>query len=233
MLRYSEFVLHGGALAGPRQLVSTSSNSRTPYELIRDAIFDGTYEPGAPLVELTLAEQIGVSRTPIREALTRLQQDGLVERGGRGLVVRERSPEEILDIYEAREALETAVVKSAAHRRTLLDGVRIENAMRACEAAAPSTPEMVETNDQFHRAIWQASHNDALIRLLEQLRMHLARYPGTTLAYPGRWQEALEEHRAITAAIIDGDADKAGELSQLHFKHAGDIRVKLWETELS
>jgi DNA-binding GntR family transcriptional regulator len=220
-------------VASPRQLANTSQTSRTPYELIRDAIFNGVYEPGAPLIEVALAEQLGVSRTPIREALTRLEQDGLVERGGRGLIVRERSPEEILDIYEARLALETAVVQAAARRHTLLDGVRIENAMKVCESATPGTEEMVAANDGFHRSIWQASHNDALIRLLEQLRMHLARYPGTTLAYPGRWEEALSEHRAITKAVLQGEEAEAGELSRLHFRHAGDIRVKLWENELS
>ena len=212
---------------------STNSTAKTPYALIRDAIFDGTYEPGAPLVELVLAKQYNVSRTPIREALTRLEQDGLVERGNRGLVVRERSPEEILDIYEARLVLEQAVVEAAARRHTKLDAVRIENAMRGCEAATDNPATMVEANDAFHRAVWQASHNDALIRLLEQLRMHLARYPGTTLAYPGRWEESLAEHREITAAVLSGDAERAGELSRRHFEHARDVRVKLWEDELS
>jgi DNA-binding GntR family transcriptional regulator len=207
--------------------------TQTPYALIRDAIFDGTFEPGAPLVELVLAKEYGVSRTPIREALTRLEQDGIVVRGARGLVVRERSPEEILDIYQARLVLETAVVETAALRHTQLDGVRIENATRGCEAAAGDPEKIVEANDVYHRSIWLASHNEALIGLLEQLRMHLARYPGTTLAYPGRTEESLAEHREITKAILARDAERAGSLARKHFERARDVRVKLWETELS
>lgn len=214
-----------------RRIVSPNQIPRSPYEMIRDAILDGTYAPGAPLVELVLAEQCGVSRTPIREALTRLEQDGLVERGGRGLIVRQRTPDEIMDIYELRLVLETAVVRAAAQRHTKLDGVRIVNALRATESAGPEA--MVETTDQFHRAVWQASHNEALIRVLEQVRMQLARYPGTTLAFPGRWEAALAEHREIADAIFAGDAEKGGEAARLHFQHAGDIRIKLWENDLS
>ncbi|WP_162940086.1 GntR family transcriptional regulator [Gryllotalpicola protaetiae] len=210
-----------------------TSPSGSTYTLIRDAVLDGTYEPGAPLVELVLAKQYGVSRTPIREALTRLEQDGLVVRGARGLVVRERSPEEILDIYEARLVLEAAVVEAAAKRHTQLDRVRIENAVRGCEAATGHPEKMVAANDAFHRAIWLSSHNEAFIGLLEQLRLHLVRYPGTTISYPGRWEESLEEHRQITKAIVDRDSDAASRLAREHFEHARDVRVKLWENELS
>ncbi|AYG03149.1 GntR family transcriptional regulator [Gryllotalpicola protaetiae] len=217
--------------AQPSQTMTSPSGST--YTLIRDAVLDGTYEPGAPLVELVLAKQYGVSRTPIREALTRLEQDGLVVRGARGLVVRERSPEEILDIYEARLVLEAAVVEAAAKRHTQLDRVRIENAVRGCEAATGHPEKMVAANDAFHRAIWLSSHNEAFIGLLEQLRLHLVRYPGTTISYPGRWEESLEEHRQITKAIVDRDSDAASRLAREHFEHARDVRVKLWENELS
>lgn len=212
---------------------ATAAPSGSTYALIRDAILEGVYAPGAPLVELSLAKQYGVSRTPIREALTRLEQDGLVVRGVRGLVVRERSPEEILDIYEARLVLEAAVVKAAAGRHTQLDRVRIENAVRECDATTGHPDKMVAANDAFHRAIWRSGHNEAFIGLLEQLRMHLVRYPGTTISYPGRWEESLEEHRKIAKAILERDSEKAAMLAREHFEHARDVRVKLWEDELS
>src|SRR5690606_26282547 len=85
---------------------------RTPYDKIRDAIVSGELAGGTPLTESSLAAWCGVSRTPIREALLRLEQDGLIVRTERGPVVRSRSPEEILDIYEVRIALEATAARS-------------------------------------------------------------------------------------------------------------------------
>ena len=94
-----------------------------PYEILQQAILRGELAPGQPLVETTLAARYNVSRTPIREALTRLEQDRLVERTDRGLVVRRRSPEQILDIYETRIALEATAAEDetrAGRGRTAL-----------------------------------------------------------------------------------------------------------------
>ena len=97
------------------------------YEQLRQSIIEGRLLPGESLVEANLASTYGVSRTPIREALTRLQQDGLVHRGDRGLVVRESTPEEILDIYETRVILEAQAARLAAKRRTEFELARIMN----------------------------------------------------------------------------------------------------------
>lgn len=205
----------------------------TPYERIRDAILEGTFAPGAQLVEVVIAEICGVSRTPAREALTRLEQDGLVERGPRGLIVRERSPEQILDIYETRVVLEATAARVAAERYTDLDKVRFVRFMEACEEVDNSdAAAMALANSHYHQAVWEASRNVALIDLLNRLRMHLARYPETTLSYPGRWAEALSEHRAITKAIVARDAAAAAALSEQHFKRAREIRLESWASEL-
>jgi DNA-binding GntR family transcriptional regulator len=205
----------------------------TPYERIRDAILTGTFPPGSQLVEVVIAEICGVSRTPAREALTRLEQDGLVERGPRGLIVRERSPEQILDIYETRVVLEATAAKVAAERYTELDKVRFLRFMEACERTDSSDPgAMALANSRYHESVWEASRNGALIDLLNRLRMHLARYPETTLSYPGRWDEALHEHRAITDAIVARDARAAAALTEQHFKRAREIRLESWASEL-
>jgi DNA-binding GntR family transcriptional regulator len=205
----------------------------TPYERIRDAILEGTFPPGAQLVEVVIAEICGVSRTPAREALTRLEQDGLVERGPRGLIVRERSPEQILDIYETRVVLEAMAARMAADRYTELDKVRIMRFMEACERADNSDPAaMAAANSHFHQSIWEASHNGALIDVLNRLRMHLARYPETTLSHPGRWAEVLHEHRAIADAIVARDPERAAALTEQHFKRAREIRLESWASEL-
>src|ERR1700753_1917999 len=92
-----------------------------PYERLLQEVIRGELAPGEVLTEMALAERLQVSRTPIREALTRLEQDGLIKRTGRGMVIRERSPEEILDIYEVRILLEADAARVAAERRSSLD----------------------------------------------------------------------------------------------------------------
>ena len=205
----------------------------SPYEKIRDAILDGTLNPGAPLVESSIAEWCGVSRTPVREALTRLEQDGLVERSDRGLVIRQRSPEQILDIYETRIVLESTAAKVAAARHNSFDQMRLETLMAAAEAAdLNDSDQLVTRNRDFHRGVWRASHNETLIDLLQRLDMHLTRYPATTLAYTGRWAEALEQHRALVEAILRRDGKAAAEIADRHFSQARDIRLTLWKNDL-
>jgi len=89
--------------------------------MLKSAIIKGEFPPGQQLVESNLAEWCGVSRTPVREALRRLQQDGLIDRTDRGMVVKERSPEDILDIYDTRLVLEGFAGRTAADRRTAYD----------------------------------------------------------------------------------------------------------------
>lgn len=214
-------------------LADDGDRKRSPYEKIKAAILDGTLAPGAQLVESAVAEWCGVSRTPVREALTRLEQDGLVERGDRGLIVRARSPEEILDIYETRIVLEMTAARVAAERHTSFDRIRLDHLLKACEDVDPSDDTMiVQRNEEFHRGVWQASHNESLVDLLKRLNSHLVRYPATTLSYPGRWERALEQHRGIVDAIITRDSTTAAELAEAHFAEARDIRLKLWEQDL-
>lgn len=206
----------------------------SPYEKIKAAILDGTLAPGAPLVESSVAEWCGVSRTPVREALTRLEQDGLVTRGDRGLVVRERSPEEILDIYDVRIVLEETAARLAAERHTAFDLIRLERLLRTGEEIDQSDPvALAESNREFHRAVWQAGRNESLMDLLSRLNSHLVRYPITTLTYPGRWHQALAEHRQLVEAISKRDSAMAAEIARQHLTEARDIRLRLWEQDLA
>lgn len=212
-----------------RGLIPAASGRTAPYEMVKQAILRGELEPGQPLVETALAEWCQVSRTPIREALTRLVQDGLAERSDRGLIVRRRSPEEILDIYETRIVLEATVGRVAAERRTEHDVRTLRRLVERAREVAADDDRKVEVNRQFHKAMWHASHNDSLLDLLERLNLHLARYPATTLSYPGRWEEAKREHGAIVDAVEARDGAKAFNLALAHFTHARDIRLQLWD----
>ncbi|MCW2994403.1 MAG: GntR family transcriptional regulator [Conexibacter sp.] len=203
------------------------------YDKLKTAILSGELASGAPLVETQLAETFGVSRTPIREALHRLQQDGVVERGDRGLRVAERSAEQIMEIYEARVALEEAACGAAARRRTEVDRARLEGLLAHHPADADDGEAKAAWNRQFHEAVWTASHNSMLVELLSRLFTHLRRYPSTTLTFPGRWDEAIAEHTALVAAIERGDEEEARRIGRDHMTRARDVRLRMWSDERS
>jgi DNA-binding GntR family transcriptional regulator len=206
------------------------SRAQSPYEQLKRDISAGELAPGFPLVEVTLAETFGVSRTPVREALTRLEQDGLVVRTERGLVVRERSPEEILDIYEVRILLAGLGAKLAAARRTVLDLIRIRTRL---EALGQTDPEdmgaILQANRSFHRSVWKASHNAPVEEIMDRLNHQIsARYPFTTLALPGRLSETLDDHAQLLDAIEARNEELAGELAIRHFQATRDARLAMW-----
>ncbi|WP_238439501.1 GntR family transcriptional regulator [Microbacterium sp. JZ31] len=197
------------------------------YERIRDAIIAGRLEGGRILSENALAADFGTSRTPVREALHRLEIERLVERGPRGAVVRATSPEEILDIYDVRITLEGSAARAAAKHATDLDLARLrarQDAMRGLEGAE----ERAVANRAFHSALWEASHSPTLIDLLERLHVHLRRYPTTTLDWPGRWDEVISQHDELLGAISRHDAEAAREIAEHHMTGAREVRLRMY-----
>jgi DNA-binding GntR family transcriptional regulator len=175
-----------------------------------------------------------VSRTPVREALKRLEQDGLVQRTERGLVVRERSPEEILDIYETRIVLEGTAARFAATRRTDLDLLnlrRLNERLKRVDVSVSDEAEMATGNRLFHEAVWRASRNACLIELLTRLHSYLLGHPPTTLTQPNRWETSIEEHARLIEAIEARDQVKASEVATAHFVAARNLRLALWAEE--
>lgn len=203
-----------------------------PYKLLREAIIAGEFAPGDPLREAQLAKRCGVSRTPVREALRRLEHDGLLCWQGSVLTVKRRGPEEILDIYTTRIVLEGTAAALAAERRTEHDIRELQWALQRAAAAAPGdVAAMVDANTAFAHRIWQASRNESLIDLLERLRLHVGRYPATTLVVPGRWAESQANHRALVEAIAGRDAAAARASAERHFTQAREIRLALFAEE--
>jgi DNA-binding GntR family transcriptional regulator len=199
------------------------------YQQLREAILDGTFAGDTPLTELSLAAKYKVSRTPVREALRRLEQDALVERGPRGMQVRARSPEEILEIYEVRTTLEAAAARAAAERRTDLDLLRMEQLHASMIAASKDDPDRLATaNRRFHEAIWATSHNATLVDLLMRLNSHLSRYRETTLTYPHRLDAVLKEHEQLLEAIRTGDRESAGRIAEEHMIAARNVRLQMY-----
>lgn len=210
-------------------------NSPAPdsvYEILRSDILNARLLPGVVISETSLAAQLGVSRTPIREALFRLEQDGLLHRGPKGMEVRERSPEEILDIYEVRSALEAVASRDAAQRRREIDIATLTRLNRDFADTLRSTAERdagaAAANLAFHQAIWLTARNTACMDALSRLQAHLGRYSGTTLTAPGRGKAAVEEHSAILEAIIRQDSDAAAALAAEHMSNAKQVRLSLF-----
>ena len=217
---------------GSRTGASERRPRRSPYELIKQAILTSELASGEQLVEAELAARYNVSRTPVREALMRLQQDGLVSRLDRTLTVRTRSREEILDIYDTRIVLEAHAARLAAERRTNNDLLLLNQFAKRMSAEMPKDEDvMADLNRDFHRRVWQCGRSETVIDLLERINLHLARYPATTLSFPGRWEQANAEHDELLVAIRDRDVERAGDIATAHFSRARDIRLQVWMDE--
>lgn len=225
----------GKASGGSARSRASGRSAKDPYETIRSGIVDGTYRPGMALIEVQFAELCGVSRTPVREALNRLEHDGLIERSQRGgYFVRKRSPEEICDLYEVRINLEGLAATVAAQRRGRLDLMRIDRALTTWEVEGEGLDPMgrARLNEDFHRSIWMASGSEPLIDLLNRLNLHLTLYPSTTMSVPGRWDASVKEHRQLVEAIRAQDAERASEIATKHFTAALEIRLALFEENM-
>ena len=191
------------------------------FDELRSDILEQRLTPGTPLKEIQLSERFNVSRTPVRDALSRLEEAGLAVRQNRGLVVCGVSPESVMHVYELRILLEEQAAGEAALNRSLSDVLTLEALCERDEQVEnPTEKELVEANLEFHAAIWKASTNPVLIDLLERLMVHMAQVPSTTLTSPGRQDSALQEHRAMVKAISERDADTARDIARKHFTEA-------------
>jgi DNA-binding GntR family transcriptional regulator len=206
--------------------------ARSVYEELRSQIVDGVLSPGTPLVEGPLAKAFGVSRTPIREALSQLAYEGLLERHDRAMRVRVLKAEDILEIYEVRIALERAAARAAAERRTELDlgGLgHILNDMRGLdESATDRRPKLAHA---FHFAIWRAGHNATLVETLESVHLRVMGLSSTTLHYPQRWKVFTDECIELLDAIRERDVPRAGDVAEQQMTNARDFRVKLYSSD--
>lgn len=199
------------------------------YDRLLDLIFSNGIGVNEALTETKLAEKLHVSRTPVREALKLLEQDRIVERSGRGVRVKELGPEEILEIYEVRVALEAAAARGAALHRTDLDLARLEAIHDEMVKLADSDVEgLVSLNYRFHEAIWRASHNATLEGVVTRLISTLRRYPQTTLSFPGRWETVLGEHQELVEAIRTPDPERAAAIAAEHMTRARDVRLRMY-----
>lgn len=191
------------------------------HEHLRDEILSNRLHAGSELQETALAESLGVSRGPVREALGRLAAEGLVTvRPRRGAVVRSLSKEEFLEAYQVREALEALAVRLAVPRLSRADLARLQgltDEMAAC-AQRGEVHEFFGANLRFHEAIVEASANRTLRELYRRLVRQMQPYQMRSLALRGNLGQSVAEHRAILDAAGAGDADEAARLMSDHIR---------------
>ncbi len=200
------------------------------YHRLREIIVEGKMPPGTRLVEEATAQMLGVSRTPVREAIFRLESEGLVSRDKRGgAIVAELTSSEIEDIYAVRSALEGLAARLAAGKMTQREFVRLEHTQERLKAAtdAHDPAVLASLNFSFHEVILRATHNLTLIGFMEQIHASLRRATQTTLAYPGRAQQALAEHQELIEAFRRKDAVEAERIARQHIDNAFNIRLLL------
>jgi DNA-binding GntR family transcriptional regulator len=211
-----------------------ASDSDIVYQKLRADILAGRFAPGSPVPEVTVAQRFGVSRTPVREALSRLLHDRLLVREARGLYVRAIDAEEVVQIYDLRILLEGEASAAAARARGTSDLLQLEGLLaRDRGLQNPDDLARITTNLEFHSALWKAAHNAVLEDLLQRLTTHLVHAPKSTLSVGTRWTEALGEHEQIIEAIQEGDAESARRLAVRHMETARKIRLDLLRDMIS
>lgn len=197
------------------------------YTLILEAIDMGIYKPGDRLVESDLAEQFGMSRTPIREALQRLETQSLLTRDGRSLIVASLDHNQLAELYVVRAQLE-ALAANLAARHATDEEVRVLRDMVEDDRKLMDDPQaMARANRRFHKQIHLASHNRFLVQQLDLVHRSMALMATTSLAAAGRPEDALKEHDSIVSAIEARDSETAGNALKAHISKAFVTRLKL------
>lgn len=197
------------------------------YALILAAIESGTYRPGDRLVESELAERFGVSRTPVREALQRLETQAMLMRDGRSLIVASLDHNQLAELYVVRAELEALAARLAARHATPEEVRVLAQMVAEDQKTVNNTEALARANKRFHRQIHLASHNRYLVQQLDLVHRTMALMARTSLAAEGRGETALAEHKRIVDAIAAGDGKAADQALRQHISMAWETRLKL------
>lgn len=207
--------------------------AKDAHRMILDAIEGGTFLPGDRLVESELAERFGVSRTPVREALQRLETQGMLRRDGRSLIVASLDHNQLAELYAVRTELEGLAARLAARHATE-EEVRVLRTMVADDRGLiGGDPRLLSrANKRFHKQIHLASHNRFLVQQLDMVHRSMALMANTSFAAEGRDVVALAEHGAIVAAIEARDGEAAYAALKTHISRAYETRLRVDAGEL-
>lgn len=192
------------------------------FETLREAILKGILSPGQHLMEMQLAHQLGVSRTPVREAIRMLELEGLVvmvpRKGARVAAISEKS---LCDVLEVRRALEELSVRLACTRMEREDLEKMDSInqkfIRACQS--DDVVRIAQIDESFHAVIYEAADNAKLLQLLNQMQNQMYRYRIEYIKLKERRQILVEEHKKIIHCLARRDGDAAAEATRIHISH--------------
>ena len=208
-------------------MAQVKTQNTDAYSLILEAIDSGMYRPGDRLVESELADRFGVSRTPIREALQRLETQSLLSRDGRSLIVSSLDHNQMAELYAVRTELEGLAARLAARHATEEEVQVLQEMVEDDKALLGDPAALARANRRFHKMIHLASHNRFLVQQLDLVHRSMALMATTSLAAQGRGEVALGEHQAIVDAIARRDEDAAYKALRDHISVAFVTRLKL------
>jgi DNA-binding GntR family transcriptional regulator len=204
------------------------------YDWLRSEIESGGLRAHDRLVEMEIARLANVSRTPVREALHRLEVERLVrDSGNGGREVCGFSLAELSDVYAVRETLEGMSAALAAVGRSELECATLEGLLQAQRAAVDESQDVqlhVNLNHAFHETLWRASRNRYLEDQLRDLRSVVERFQESTLRNPTRLSQSIGEHAAILEAVKRGRSAEAEQLVRQHFRNAMVTRLVMSQT---
>ncbi len=198
------------------------------YQKLINAIEKGDLRPGDRMLETELASRFGVSRTPIREAIRRLETDGLVVHKPRiGAMVRLLAQQEIVELYEMRIVLEATAAQMAAKHCSNAETRTLHDLNDQMLAHSKDPFAVATLNRKFHTCIFNAARNRFLAQSYNSLSYSLILLGKTTLETDERVQNVYAQHEAIIGALISGDTDIASEFMRLHMETSLDHRLKV------
>ncbi len=198
------------------------------YEQLRGAIVAREFDADEPLTEHELCARFGVSRTPVREALAKLERDHLVRVvPKKGAFIRTLSHDEVRDLYEVREVLEALAVRLAAPSVDRGDLAGFDHRFRALKGARATYADVRVLGEEFHRYLIKSSGNAKLAEVLDQIRERIWSVWTMSIVAPRRVQAIVREHLAIIAALRAGDARRAERLMVQHVRRVRNVILRL------
>jgi DNA-binding GntR family transcriptional regulator len=199
------------------------------FNQLQNDILNGKYQLGDSLIETRLSEELGVSRTPIREALRQLELEGLVQSiPNKGAIVKGISAQDIQDIYTIRMMIEGLAARWATEKITPQELEELKDAIDLEEfyTIKNDTDHLMQFDSKFHEIIFKASKSKPLMHTLSTFHHYVQRARTISFSSPVRAKEVLEEHKAIYKAIAEGDASKAEKLTTDHVRNASQNLLK-------
>ncbi len=198
------------------------------YEHIKRSILSGAVAPGTRLLEAEIAEQMGVSRSPVRETFRLLEADGLIEtRANQGAFVRQLSSDDVREIYTARSLIEGYIAGLAAAKATVQDVEQLRRALKRVEEAALSEDyeATLDADLDLHRLIWEICGHKVLHGIVTRLEVQIRMFMAVQAPLFDNLWDSIEDHRAIVDAIAGGDGDRARSSMEQHITEAGMLAV--------